>query len=307
MKILDEVSQQDDPSRIPAEASAAIPAGPAPTKVSRSLRRKGRSSPVERILLRLIVPTLLLGIWWALSSAPASQLFVANPLEAFLRVFGDYFSADPAKLFLGDVTYEHFLPSLGRAMAGLFLAVVVGVGAGIALGSFPVLMALFQPLIHLGRSLPSPALVGAFFLLFGTGDSPKVFLIAFSVIWPILFNTIDGVGSIGHQRLQAATVFRIGPLDVLFRVILPGAMPKILAGVRTAMSLSLIIMIISELQKSVNGLGYLLVTSQRNFDYTGFWAVLIVLAVLGVALNFVFQTIERRAVAWHRGVTQQHD
>ena len=66
-------------------------------------------------------------------------------------------------------------------------------------------------------------------------------------------------------------------------------------------------MIISELQKSENGLGYLLIQTQRNFDYTGFWSVLIVLAALGVALNFVFVTVERRVLAWHRGVTQQND
>lgn len=73
------------------------------------------------------------------------------------------------------------------------------------------------------------------------------------------------------------------------------------------MSMSLIIMIISELQKSDNGLGYLLVSTQRDFDYPGFFAVLIVLAVLGVVMNFIFLQIERRVLAWYRGVTAQND
>ncbi|GGK33783.1 nitrate ABC transporter permease [Nocardia camponoti] len=257
--------------------------------------------------IRLLVPALILIGWWALSQSEVGSLIVAPPLEAVQRVFTDFFSGDVSRLFLGNATFDHLFPSIYRAMAGLLLAVVIGIVIGVALGVVPVLTALFQPLIHLGRSLPSPALLGVFFFLFGTGDSPKIFLIAFSVIWPILFNTIDGVQSVGAGRMQAAAVFKIPRRKVLTSIILPGAGPKIFAGVRTAMSLSLIIMIISELQKSENGLGYLLIRTQRDFDYTGFWSVLIVLAVLGVALNSIFVFAERRALAWHRGVTQQND
>lgn len=262
---------------------------------------------IVRLGIRLIVPVVLVTAWYLLSQSATSQLFVASPWNALQRVFADYFSVNPGKLFLGEVTYEHMLPSLGRALLGLTLAVIAGVGVGIILGISPVVAALFQPIIHLGRSIPSPALLGVFFLLFGTGDSPKIFLIAFGVVWPILFNTIDGVGSIGEQRLQAAAVFKIRPFEVLTRIILPGASPKIFAGIRTSMSLALIIMIISELQKSENGLGYLLVMTQRTFDYEAFWAVLIVLAALGVLLNILFQFVERRVLAWHRGATQQND
>ena len=253
--------------------------------------------PLTWVGLRAFVPALILLAWWGLSLTPKGQLFVATPVDAFAQAYDD---------FVFDKLASDLLPSLTRALEGLALATVLGVGVGIALGSNRYLMALFQPLIHLGRSLPTPALLGIFFFLFGTGDAPKIFLIAFSVVWPILFNTIDGVHGIGAVRLQAAKVFRIGARDRLFGIVLPGAAPKIMAGIRTAMSLSLIIMIISELQKSVNGLGFLLVQSQRNFDYSGFWGVLIVLAVLGVFLNLVFTVIERRVLAWHRGATQ-HD
>lgn len=288
------------------EASVVNQAATAPTPV-RTPRGRLYRRLAGRTGLRLIVPVILVLAWYALSQSPTAGLFVAHPADAFSRVFTDYFSSDASRLFLGDAFYDDVLPSLRRALEGLALAIVAGVGLGVLLGSSRVLTALFQPLIHLGRSLPSPALLGVFFLLFGTGDSPKVFLIAFSVVWPILLNTIDGVQSLGVVRMQAAAIFKISRFDALTHIILPGAAPKIFAGVRTAMSLSLIIMIISELQKSENGLGYLLVQTQRNFDYTGFWAALIVLAVLGVVLNIVFKAIERRALAWHRGVTAQHD
>ncbi|NUP28017.1 MAG: ABC transporter permease [Nocardia sp.] len=289
-------------------AAPAVRTSAKPAAVGPAARTRGA---LARLLgntgIRLIVPVLIFAGWYALSQSEVGSLIVAPPLEAFERVFTDFFSGDAARLFLGDATFDHFFPSVYRAMAGLLLAVVLGVALGVALGIVPVLTALFQPLIHLGRSLPSPALLGVFYFLFGTGDCPMIFLIAFSVVWPILFNTIDGVQSVGIGRMQAAAVFKISPRTVLTHIVLPGAAPKIFAGVRTAMSLSLIIMIISELQKAENGLGYLLIRTQRDFDYTGFWSVLIVLAALGVALNFIFVFVERRALAWHRGVTQQND
>lgn len=289
-------------------AATTVRPGPqAPTLTSAARARATLSRLLGTTGIRLLVPVLIFAGWWGLSQSEVGSLIVAPPLDAFGRVFTDFFSTDAGRMFLGDATFDHFVPSVYRAMAGLLLAVVAGVALGVALGVVPVLTALFQPLIHLGRSLPSPALLGVFFFLFGTGDSPKIFLIAFSVVWPILFNTIDGVQSVGLGRMQAAAVFKISRRKVLTHIILPGAAPKIFAGVRTAMSLSLIIMIISELQKAENGLGYLLIRTQRDFDYTGFWSILIVLAALGVALNFIFVFVERRALAWHRGVTQQND
>jgi ABC-type nitrate/sulfonate/bicarbonate transport system permease component len=254
-----------------------------------------------------VVPAVILGVWWGLSTSPRLGLYIVDPLTGFERFFTDFFSTDVSQFFLGEATFDHLLPSVGRALAGLAMAIAAGVGVGVLLGVSPVLFGLFQPLVHLGRSLPSPALLGVFFFMFGTGDSPKIFLIAFSVVWPILLNTIDGVTSIGQIQAHAAQIFRIPSRDVLFHIVLPGASPKIFAGIRTSLALSLILMIISELQKSENGLGYQLIQSQRNFDYGGFWSVLVMLVILGLLFNLVFTYIERRALAWHRGATQQND
>lgn len=268
-------------------------------------RRRGWWTAFALVALRLIVPAVILSMWWWTSTTETLGLYVVDPLTAVERFFGDFFSRDASQFFLAESGREDLVPSVTRALAGLGLAIVSGVGLGIAIGLSPTVSAMAQPLIHLGRSLPTPALLGVFFFLFGTGDSPKIFLIAFSIVWPILFNTIDGVTSIGAVQAQAAEIFRIPPRDVLQRIVLPGAAPKIFAGIRTSLSLSLILMIISELQKSENGLGYRLVQSQRNFDYGGFWAVLVMLVVLGLIFNLVFKLVEGRVLAWHKGVTQQ--
>lgn len=280
------------------DESTAMPRARLPHRLGPLLKTAG---------IRLIVPVLLVFLWWLGSRSETNGLFIAPPLEVAQRVVSDFLSTDPRHFFLGDVARGDLIPSLWRATLGFWLAVVVGVGLGIALGLQPVLAALVQPLVHLGRSLPTPALIGVFFLLFGTGDWPKVLLIAFGIVWPILFNTIDGVQSIGTARAHVASVFKISSWDVLTRIVLPGAAPKIFAGVRVALSLSLILMIISELQRSKNGLGNLLVSNQRNFDYPGFWSVLVALALIGIVLNVLLVQIERRVLAWHRGVTLQHD
>lgn len=265
-----------------------------------------RHRPAGRVLrliglvgLRLLIPVIIVGVWWALSTSDLYGLFIPPPPEAFATFYEQF--------IVGDAVTQHVLPSLQRALIGLGLAIILGVAIGVALGTSTLLIGLFQPLIHLGRSLPSPALIGVFFFLFGTGDTPKIFLITFSVVWPILLNTIDGVGSVGETRAQAARVFKIPSPRVLIHIILPAAGPKIFAGIRTSMSYSLILMIISELQRSQDGLGYLLVESQRSFDYSTFFAVLIALVIIGIVFNLIFLIVERRVLAWHRGVTQQHD
>ncbi|WP_426243618.1 ABC transporter permease [Nocardioides sp. LHG3406-4] len=295
---------RSSPDAVEVDSPARPPKRPAETRAA------DRGRPVRALRaagLRLVVPVILVALWWWASTVPDLQLYVVDPLTAVRQFFSDFFTTDASRLFLGDATYDDMIPSVLRALGGLALAIVVGVVFGTAIGVSRLLAAMTQPLIHLGRSLPSPALLGVFFFLFGTGDWPKVLLIAFSIVWPILFNTVDGVASIGQVRAQAAQIFRIRDRDVLLRVILPGASPKIFAGIRTSLSLSLILMIISELQKSENGLGYRLVQSQRVFDYGAFWSVLVMLVVLGLIFNLVFKLIERRVLAWHRGATEQHD
>jgi ABC-type nitrate/sulfonate/bicarbonate transport system permease component len=256
-----------------------------------------------RLGQRLIVPALVILGWWAASTSEAYGFYVPSPGEALTRAVSDYVSSGTEYLILGDAFWEQLVPSVARALLGFVLALILGVALGIAIGLHPVLSALAAPLVNLGRSLPTPALLGAFFILFGTGDMPKVLLIAFSVIWPILFNTIDGVKSIGDTRANVVSVFRVAPRDALFRILLPGIGPKVFAGARIALSLSLIVMIISELQKASNGLGYQLIYFQRGFDFEGFWSILILLAVVGLIFNFIFGQVERWALAWHRGAT----
>lgn len=280
--------------------SGLKPSTPAKDKQGEKKQRPGSGmSVLSVVVLRLAVPVLIIAAWWGISVTEITGLFVPAPHEAVLTFWDEFIT--------GNAMIAHTIPSLIRALSGLGIAIVLGIAIGVLLGTSTLLTGLFQPLVHLGRSLPSPALLGVFFFLFGVGDAPKVFLIAFAVVWPILLNTIDGVGAVGETRGQAAQVFRIPTHRVLTHIVLPGASPKIFAGIRTSMSYSLIMMIISELQRSENGLGYLLIQSQRNFDFATFFAVLTMLVIIGVVFNLVFKFIERRVLAWHIGASANND
>ncbi len=192
------------------------------------------------------------------------------------------------------------LPSIGRTLAGFFLAVVAGVLLGTAIALSRRLEGYLDWILQFMRAVPPPTLFPVFLILLGTTDQMRIALIAFGSVWPILLNTIEGVRSVRPLTIETSRVFRITPVSRLFKVVLPAAGPKILAGVRTSVSLALILMVISEMIASSSGIGYQLVQAQRSFAITRMWAAILLLAILGYLFNFVLTIVERRILAWQR-------
>ncbi len=129
----------------------------------------------------------------------------------------------------------------------------------------------------------------------------KVFIIAFVCLWPVLLNTIDGVAGVDPTLRETARVYGIRARDRLLKLTLPSAAPQIFAGMRTSVSLALILMVISEMVASTNGIGYFVLESQRQFDITDMWSGILLLGILGYVLNAIFTLVERRVLRWHRG------
>jgi ABC-type nitrate/sulfonate/bicarbonate transport system permease component len=118
------------------------------------------------------------------------------------------------------------------------------------------------------------------------------------VIWPVLLNTVDGARSVEDTQVATARVFRLPPGQWFFGVVLPAASPKIFAGLRVSLSLSLILMVISELAGATNGVGFQLTQAQQGFDYIMMWTIVVLLGVLGYLMNTVLMIVERRVLAW---------
>jgi ABC-type nitrate/sulfonate/bicarbonate transport system permease component len=245
---------------------------------------------VALVLVEATVVVLAFVLWGLLSAGSHDVYF--PPLTEIVTSFRENW------LFarFGD----DMLPSLERIVLGLLLATVAGVGIGVALGSSRLVLRAFGPLLDFVRAIPPPALIPFMLLAFGIGDTAKVVLIVLGCVWPILLGTIDGVSGIDPVTRDTARAYGIVGPRRLFGVILPAASPQIAAGMRISLSLAVILMVVSEMVGSTNGVGNFIVEAQRSFAITDMWSGILLLALIGYVLNLVFELCERRVLRWHR-------
>src|SRR5262249_42965394 len=175
------------------------------------------------------------------------------------------------------------------------------VSAGVLIGRSRMASDLLDPSLEFLRAIPGPALIPVFIILLGTETTMRVTLIAFGAVWPILLNTIEATRSVDPLQLETARAFRLPARARLWRIVLPAAMPKISAGMRVSLSLAVILMVVSELVASTNGIGYRIQNAQIMFLLTDMWCGIVLLALLGFTLNWLYLKVEDRVLAWHRG------
>jgi ABC-type nitrate/sulfonate/bicarbonate transport system permease component len=249
---------------------------------------------IGALLLRLSVLAGLIGAWQALTVLVDDPVSWPTFTAVAERLWSGWLTSPPAwTASLG--------PSLGRLLAGWLAAVALGVSVGVLIGLSVRARDYVNPIIHFLRAIPPPALLPLFLVLLGIGDAMKVAMIAFGVVWPILLNTADGVGSIEPLQRDTGRAFRIGFGDRLLRIVLPAAAPKIFAGLRVSLSIAVILMVISELYATVDGVGFQLVQAQRSFRTLDVWAIIVLLGIIGYTLNAILAAIEARVLSWHRG------
>ncbi|WP_189224848.1 ABC transporter permease [Saccharothrix coeruleofusca] len=235
---------------------------------------------------------------WELVTRAVDDTFLPPPSEIAASAHELWFSGPLSDLLLTDTVFDHVLPSVGRLLAGWGIAAVVGVSLGVAMGRSTAAMQFAGPVLTFLRSIPPPTLVPVFLLIFNIGTSMQLATIVFGVLWPILLNSVDGARSVDTTKFETSAVFRIPRAQWVLGVVLPAAAPKIFAGLRVSLSLSLVLMVVSELVGTDNGIGSQLLIAQREFDFPDMWAGIVLLGVLGYALNTVLLSFERRALAW---------
>lgn len=252
---------------------------------------------MTRFLQRWVVFAGLVAAW-ELFARLADDAFFPPPSETVAAARKLWLSGPVTQLFLTDIVFDHVLPSIGRLIAGWAIAAVIGVALGLALGRSQPAMQYAGPLLTFMRSIPPPALVPVFLLVFNVGTSMQLATIVFGVLWPILLNTTDGARSVDTTKSETSAVFRIPKGHWVLGVVVPCAAPKIFAGLRVSLSLSLVLMVVSELIGTDNGIGSRLLVAQREFDFPDMWAGIVLLGVIGHMLNTVLLAVEHRALAW---------
>lgn len=254
-------------------------------------------SSVFSAWLEFLLPAALIMAWW-LASANSSS-FYFPPLQEILVAFQEN--------WLSTRLMQDLVPSLLRLAAGFAIAIVVGVAGGMLFGLSRSLNDTVSAVLDFLRSMPSVALIPLAILVFGIGTSMKVFVIAFGAVWPILLNTIDGVKGTDSQQIDMARSFRLSRADKLLRIILPAASPQIFTGLRASLSISVIMMVVSEMLASTDGIGFAILQAQRSFAIKEMWAGIIVLGIVGYVLNVLFVLVERRVMHWHRNMRAVED
>jgi ABC-type nitrate/sulfonate/bicarbonate transport system permease component len=193
------------------------------------------------------------------------------------------------------------VPSLEHFAFGYLIAAVAGIGIGALLWSMRWVRDATSPFIYFLYVLPTPVLIPAIMTIFGIGFTMKVVIIAFAAVWPTLLNTVDGMKSVDPVKLDSARVLGLSGPRTARSVVLPAAMPQIMAGLRSSLQVSIILMVVSEMVASTGGIGYFILNAQQSFSIVDMWTGIIVLAVIGSALNLIFVLIENRVLHWHYG------
>lgn len=189
--------------------------------------------------------------------------------------------------------------SLINFFCGYAIAAVVGVLGGLYLGERLRVLNGVQPLLNFLRSLPFVALVPIFIVSLGIGALPKIALIALGCLWPVLLNTTDGVRGIPASIGETSRSYRIRNVLRLRRVTFMGALPQIFAGLRIALSVGVVLVVVSEMYGSTQGIGYYILFSGQRFAIAETWAGTLVLAAVGYLINVLFLGVEHLALGWY--------
>jgi ABC-type nitrate/sulfonate/bicarbonate transport system permease component len=237
------------------------------------------------------VVVLLLLAWQEASLHGVVDRAVVPPVTDVLHAWVDAM-ADGS---LGDALTS----TLERFAIGYTLAVVLGVSIGVLLGRWRTMYALLEPTVELLRPIPSPAIVPAFILVLGIENRMKIAVVVFASCFAVIVNTTLGVRGVDPVLLDTARTFGYGGAAVVWRVILPAALPAIFAGMRISLAVALIVTIVAEMQAGGDGMGVFILNAQSGFAAQQMYAGILTLGAVGYILNWLFVGAERLVLPWY--------
>jgi NitT/TauT family transport system permease protein len=237
---------------------------------------------------------IFLLIWQIVSNLGiVSQVF----LPSFTTVFKELIRLIGTGELLG-----HIGISLFRSLTGFFLGLAFAIPLGLLIGWFEKFEKFIDPLIQTFRNLSVLSILPVFVLIFGIGEVSKIAVIFWGVLWSVIINTIAGVKNVDPLIIKGARSMGITNKDLFLKVIFPGALPSIFTGIRISATTSILVLIGAEMLGASKGLGYALYFYQANFKTPAMYAVIIIMAVLGVTINYILTSIEKKAFIWKEDV-----
>lgn len=250
----------------------------------------------RHLTLSLTTLTVLLAIWWAVAAAQwISPLFLPAPGQVLQKLIA---IASPQG-FMDATLWQHLAASLARIVVALLAATIIGIPVGIAMGLSPTVRGILDPLIELYRPVPPLAYLPLMVIWFGIGETSKVLLIYLAIFAPVAMSALAGVKSAQQVRIRAAQSLGASLTQVLWLVILPGALPEILTGLRIGLGVGWSTLVAAELIAATRGLGFMVQSAGEFLATDVVLAGIAVIAIIAFGLELGLRALQRRLTPWH--------
>lgn len=250
----------------------------------------------HQLTLSFSTLVVLLAVWWGVTAVGLiSPLFLPPPEQVFHKLL---VIAGPQG-FMDATLWQHLAASLTRIVIALAAATIVGIPVGIAMGLNPTVRGILDPLIELYRPVPPLAWLPLVIIWFGIGETPKILLIYLAIFAPVVMATLAGVKSAQPVRIRAAQSLGASRAQVLWLVILPGALPEILTGLRIGLGVGWSTLVAAELIAATRGLGFMVQSAGEFLATDVVLAGIAVIAIIAFLLELGLRALQRRLTPWH--------
>ena len=239
----------------------------------------------------VIIPLIILVVWAVLSNLKLiSPLFLSTPQAVFIEIIN---------LFSSGVILPDIALTLYRTLLGFVIACLIGIPIGLLMGYSDRIYYSLEFVVEFFRSIPATALFPLFLLFFGIGDQSKIALTAWAAGLVLIINSMYGVHLGKELRIKSAKTMRMFGFTLFQKIIFPEALPQIFSGMRIAISLSLVIVVVTEMFIGTNfGLGHRIIDAQLVYRISEMYATIFIAGVLGFLINKGFIFAEKRIVHW---------
>lgn len=252
--------------------------------------RGGGFAPAPRRWVGLVVFVLLIALAeWGTRAGWISALTLPKPSDV-LATFGE--------LYTSGLLFQHLGPSLSRLFMGALIGISAGVSTGVLIGLFSYIRAGLVPLVAALFPIPKIALLPLFVIWFGIGEGSKYALIAFGTFTPTVVATYGAVDNVDRTLIRMGQSFGLTWWSIVRKIVLPGAMPGILSGLRISLAIAIILLVAAEMLGAEYGIGAYILQAGSLYDLERLFAGVVILSLLGVLVNAAVGIAERRLLAW---------
>lgn len=258
----------------------------------RTIRVPVNGDKKKAMKLRLMNVAVLAGLClaWFIAARLIGKPLV---LPDFVETMEQFFSA-----WVNKRTMRNMGITLWRVLVGSFYGLIVGSVLGLLMGYSEKVMALLSPFVNSIRQVPIMAWVPLSIIWFGLGEGPTVFMIFMSAVFPLIINTIAGVTDIDRNYFNAARSMGANTAAIFRDIIIPGAMPGFLTGLRLAIGSGWMSVICAEFIATSSGFGYLMIEAQERMQTAKLYALMIMSAIVGFAIDQLIRLVERKLTSW---------